>query len=713
MIRSGPGGRSCFCHRRITAVCYKFVVADMSPARTFDFPPMPTAPAVHKPSMDAPELFGAAMLLHQRGELPAAEKAYRAVLRLMPQHFDALYYLGSLLAIQKRYQEAAVQLRAAAVARPEQAQVQVDLAQALRGLGLNEEAGTHFDRAQALEPANRQYDLLACLQRATLYDEQGNNIQALACFLEAVEQHPESADAWAGLGTVQMHTVSAAAAEQSFRRALQIDPDRAVVIEKFGQVLQDLRQYEDAALVFERLMARWPERKLAPGRLLHCKMLIADWFALDKLQQRVETALAAGHLSTEPFGLQGYCASPRLLLKGAQAFSATLFPDRSFELPAPQIGRGPTIRVGYVAGEFRNQATSVLLTQVLEMHDKSRFEVHAFDNGWDDGSSLRKRIEAAVNVVPIRDIDNGQAAQAIRDHDIDILINLNGFFGRTRTPIFALRAAPVQVNYLGFPGTLGAPYIDYIIADPVVIPAEHRRFYSEKVVYLPDSYQPNDKGRPVEDGVTRADAGLPEQGFVFCCMNNVYKIVPAVFDIWMRLLLQVPGSVLLLLSDVPEAHANLRHEAAERGVNPARIIFGTPWANARHLARLRLCDLFLDTLPYNAHTTGSDALWAGLPVLTCLGQAFPGRVGASLLRAVGLPELVTASLAEYEALALRLATETGMLATLRKKLADKLPTCALYDTPRYTRHLEAAFERMVEQARASRRPTGITIAPLP
>ncbi len=674
---------------------------------------MSTIPVSQPPAIDLAELLGAAQLLHQNGKLPEAERAYRSVLRLSPQHFEALYCLGSLLATETRYQEAVAQLRAAALSRPGQAAVHVDLAQALRGLGLNEEAGAHFDRAQTLEPGNRQYDLLARLQRATLFDEQGNNEQALASFLDAVKHHPDSADAWAGLGMVQMHTVSPETAEQSFRRALQIEPDREVVIEKFGQVLQDLRQFEDAALVFERLMTRWPERQLTPGRLLHCKMLMADWFALDKLQQRVETLLDAGQLPTEPFGLQGYCASPELLFKAATAYSAQAFPDSSSMLPAPRIGRGAKIRIGYVAGEFRNQATSVLLTEVLERHDRERFEVHAFDNGWDDGSTLRKRIEAAVNVVPIKDIDNLTAAQAVRERGIDILVNLNGFFGRTRTPIFSLRAAPVQVNYLGFPGTIGAPYIDYIIADRVVIPPEHQRFYAEQVVYLPDSYQPNDSRRPALEPVTRADAGLPDDAFVFCCMNNVYKIMPAVFDVWMRLLLRVPGSVLLLLSDVPEAHANLRHEAAERGIDPARIVFGLPWSNQRHLGRLRVCDLFLDTLPYNAHTTGSDALWAGLPVLTCIGSAFPGRVGASLLRAVGLPELVTESLADYEALALRLATEPATLAALRQRLADQLPGCALYDTARYTRHLEAAFERMVEHARAGRRPTAISIDPLP
>lgn len=659
------------------------------------------------------ELIAGARGLHEAGRLPEAERAYRDALRREPAHFLALHGLGSLLAMQKRYTEAVPHFRAAIAALPGQPQAHVDLAQALRGLGLNEEAATHFDRAAALDPNDHHIQLLARLQRATLFEEQGNEEQALAGYEAAVQHHPDSADAWAGLGMIQLHIVGPEAAEESFRRALQIDPDRPLVIEKFGQVLQDQRLYEDAAIVFERLMQRWPGLPFVPGRLLHCKMLIADWLALGELQAEVEAGLAAGQLTAEPFGLQGYCASPALLLQGARLCASKAYPDSSAYLRRATIGRGPKIRIGYVAGEFRNQATAVLLTEVLERHDKSRFDVFAFDNGWDDGSEHRRRIDAATQIVPIRRLDNLQAAQAVRERGIDILVNLNGYFGRTRTHLFSLRPAPIQVNYLGFPGTIGAPYIDYIVADETVIPAADHRFYVEKVVTLPDSYQPNDSQRRVAEGVTRADAGLPEDAFVFCCLNNVYKIMPAAFDVWMRVLQRVPGSVLLLYSDIPEARANLRHEAQARGVDPARILFGLPWANERHLARLRLCDLFLDTWPYNAHTTGSDALWAGLPVLTCMGASFPSRVGASLLRAVGLPELVTFSPAEYEALAVRLATEPAVLAALRARLAANLPTAPLYDTPRYTRHLEAAYEQMVARARAGQPAAAITVGALP
>ncbi len=675
---------------------------------------MSTHPAPQATAKRTNELLAAAHGLQQAGQVVDAERAYRDALKLAPSHHLALHGLGSLLTMQKRYPEAVHSLRAAITAVPGQPHAHVELAQALRGLGLNEEAATHFDSAAQLSPGDRQIDLMARLHRATLFDEQGNNEQALACFEAAVRQHPDSADAWAGLGMVQLHFVGPEAAGQSFQRALQIDPDRPAVIEKFALVLQEQRLYEDAAIAFERLMQRWPDHPLTAGRLLHCKLLTADWLALDELQAHVESGLAAGALTSEPFGLQGYCASPALLMQGTQAYAATYFPDQSSQLRAARIGRGPKIRVGYLAGEFRNQATSVLLTEVLELHDRSRFEVFAFDNGWSDGSTLRRRIEAATSVVPIRSLDNLNAANAIRERGIDILVNLNGYFGHKRTHVFALRPAPIQVNYLGFPGTIGAPYIDYIIADPVVIPPSDQRFYAEKVVYLPDCYQPNDSQRRVADVPQgRAAAGLPADAFVFCCMNNVYKIMPAVFDVWMRLLQRVPGSVLLLYSDVPEAQVNLRYEARARGVDPARIVFGAPWGHERHLARLRMCDLFLDTWPYNAHTTGSDALWAGLPVLTCAGPSFPSRVGASLLRAVGLPELVTESFADYEALAYRLATEPALLANLRERLAANLPTAPLYDTPRYTRHLEAAYEQMVARARSGLPAHSISIDAMP
>ncbi len=616
---------------------------------------------------------------------------------------------------REQIEEAVRRLKAALAAHPGRAHTHLDLARALHQLGQDEEAATHFDRAAALRPGDAEFELPARMHLGMRLEAQGRNEDALAHFEAAVGQHPDAADAWAALGMLQWRVHGAATAMASFQRALQIDPTRPEVIEKFALTLQGHGSFEDAAIMFERLLQLQPERPLTPGRLMHCKMLAADWTALAQLQRRVEAGVSAGELTAEPFGLQGYCASPQTLLRAAQAYAAEHHPDRSAMLPRVLVGHGPKIRVGYVAGEFRKQATSLLLAEVLELHDSACFEVFAFDNGWSDGSELRQRIENAVaEVVPIRALGDMAAAAAIRARGIDILVNLNGYFGLARNNLFSLRPAPLQVNYLGFPGTMGAGFIDYLIADTVVLPPADQQFYTEQVVYLPGSYQPNDSQRRISSQtLRRSDVGLPEGGFVFCCMNNVYKITPQVFDIWMRLLQRVPGSVLWLYGRVAEARANLQHEAAARGVAAERLVFAPAFAPELHLARLRLADLFLDTWPYNAHTTGSDALWAGLPVLTCTGPTFPSRVGASLLHAMGLPELVVDSFAEYEALAYRLATEPALLAALRQRLAAKLPSAPLFNSRRYTRHLEAAYERMVERARAGQPAEAFAVAALP
>lgn len=601
----------------------------------------------------------------------------------------------------------------AALPRADTADQQEALAQRLRAAGDNAGAARAFARAIELAPERPQLRLLALLHEGTTQDAEGRVEEAQATFLRAVQEHPDSADAWAVLGTVQAHLAAPDVAEESLRRALQIDPHRPEVLERYARVLQDLRRHEDAALVFERLLKLEPDRPLTPGRLLHVKMLMADWTGYDRLRAHVEIGVARGLPTAEPFGLQGHCAAPEVLKAAAVQYAHRHHPPRPELLPQPPRGSaGPRVHVGYLAGEFRNQATAVLLTEVLERHDRSRFDITAFDVGWDDGSPLRRRIAACTPIVPLRGRSHLEVAQAVRAAGVDILVNLNGYFGLARTGVFSMRAAPVQVNYLGFPGTMGAPYMDYLLADRTVIPEADRGHYTEQVVYLPDSYQPNDAQRRVGDWPRqRADIGLPDDGFVFCCLNNVYKIVPEVYTVWMRVLQRVPDAVLLLYSADPVAQANLRDEAAARGVNPSRIRFGEPLANEHHLRRLQLCDLFLDTWPYNAHTTGSDALWSGLPLLTCTGRTFPSRVGASLLQAVGLPELVTADLTQYETRAVELAQDRPRLAALRERLAGLLKTAPLYDAPRYTRHLEAAYAQMAERARAGLPPQAFDVGP--
>jgi predicted O-linked N-acetylglucosamine transferase (SPINDLY family) len=367
-------------------------------------------------------------------------------------------------------------------------------------------------------------------------------------------------------------------------------------------------------------------------------------------------------------------------------------PDTPRHDPASRQGR-QKIRLGYLSGEFREQATAILMAGLYERHDRSRFEIIAVDNGSADRSAMAERLKRAFDDwIDIGELNDIQAAAKIRDAGIDILITLNGYFGKHRMGVFAHRPAPLQVNYLGFPGTLGAPYIDYIIADPVVIPAHEQRFYDEQVVTLPGCYQANDdRGRTIAAQPSRTEAGLPEHGFVFCNFNQSYKLTPDTFASWMRILNRVERSVLWLLEAVAPFAGNVARHAKAHGVSPGRILFAPDRSPDQHLARLGLADLFLDSLPYNAHTTGSDALWAGVPLLTRRGTAFPGRVAASLLYAAGLPELVTETVEDYEALAIKLATDPESFKALKSRLTRN---CPLFDTDLFRRSLEAAYGRM-------------------
>jgi predicted O-linked N-acetylglucosamine transferase (SPINDLY family) len=364
-----------------------------------------------------------------------------------------------------------------------------------------------------------------------------------------------------------------------------------------------------------------------------------------------------------------------------------------------------------LSADFHEHATAYLMAGVFENHDRSKFDITAISIGPNDNSPMRQRLERSFGeFIDARMLSDAEVATQIRAAEVDILVDLKGFTQDARTNILARRPAPIQVNYLGFPGTMGADYLDYVIADPVVVPLSQESSYSEKIVHLPNSYQANDCRRDVSEKMfTREECGIPSGHFVFCCFNNNYKITPAIFDRWMRILTKVPGSVLWLLEDSATAAANLKREAGVRGVNADRLIFAKRMPLRDHLARHRSADLFLDTLPYNAHTTASDALWAGLPVLTQLGETFAGRVAASLLNAVGLPELIARTPEEYEGTAVDLATHTEKLTALKRKLMENRLTTSLFDTRRFTGHIEAAYMAMHDRYRVGMVPDHIVV----
>ena len=685
-----------------------------------------------------------AIALHQRGRLEEAASRYAAILEAEPAHFAAMHLLGVVRHQQGRHLDSVDLISAALRIDPDDAAAHANLGLALRQLGRADEALASHDRALALKPGFAQ----AHNNRGNALRDLGRHAEALASYDRALALKPDYVNAMKNRGDTLLDLNRPADALASYDAALVLAPDdagmgndRGIALGELGRhgeavaafdgvlarnpdyaearanranALLDLKRYEDAAACFATLVERAPDYPFARGQLLHTRMLCCDWAGFEQLAAQVRDDVRAGRKSAEPFGWQGVSDSPADLRRCAETFAAAHFPPAATPLWRGEGYAHDRIRLGYLSGEFRQQATSILMAGLFEAHDRDRFELVAFDNGWDDGSAIRARLaEAFDEIVDIGRLSDGDAAALIRRREVDVLVNLNGYFGRGRQGVFARRPAPVQVNYLGFPGTLGVDYIDYLVADARVIPPGDEAFYSERIVRLPDCYQANDRRRPIADATpTRDEAGLPETGFVFCCFNNNYKIVPEVFALWMRLLSRVEGSVLWLFEDNPAAARNLRREAERRGVAPARLVFAPRLAPDAHLARHRLADLFVDTLPYNAHTTASDALWAGLPVLTCTGTAFAGRVAGSLLHAAGLPELVAGSLAEYEALALRLATTPSLLAGYRARLEAQRASCPLFDTDRFRRHIEAAYVEMAARQRRGEPPAGFDVAPI-
>ena len=442
-------------------------------------------------------------------------------------------------------------------------------------------------------------------------------------------------------------------------------------------------------------------------------MQLCDWAGLDADCAQLINGVKQGKANAPPFAFLAMPSSAEDQLRCASLWTAARNPPAAASVWRGERYQHDRIRVAYVSGDFRVHPGSFLMAGMFEHHDRSRFEITGVSFGIDDKSEIRRRVSSAFErFVEVSSSSDEQIARHIRELEIDIVIDRSGLTTHSRPRIFAARPAPIAVNYLGYPGSTGAPYIDYIIADRIVIPEHEQVHYSEKVVYMPHSYQVNDNKRLIAERLFERDAlGLPSNGFVFCCFNRNYKITPVVFDCWMRILKRVEGGVLWLIGDPSSEIAdNLRREASARGVDPKRLVFARYEPLADHLARHRAADLFLDTLPYNAHTTASDALWSGLPVLTCAGTTFAGRVGASLLHAIGLPELVTTSLDSYEQLAVHLATHPDELARIRKKLADNRLGAPLFDTAGFTRHIEAAYTAMYERHRMGLGPGSIAIS---
>ena len=654
--------------------------------------------------MSIKDLYGQASALHRSGRLAEAEQLYRQILASDPASFVAQHMLGVLAAQTGRADEALDRIGAALKVNPDDTRALVNYANVLCLKGRFAEAVASYDRALESRP-----DPDALRGRGHALQGAGRLAEALASYRRALVINPSDVQALYKQGVVLNEMGQPEEALSSYDRVLALEPEHVEALNNRGYIWWLNKQdYARAIADLERALALDPNLPYGKGAVLHLKMYAADWRDLEKDKAELVDSVRAGKRVARPFMFQALADNPQDLQACARIYAQDLHPPARSAPHHPPARAGGKIRLGYLSGEFRDQATAILMAGLYEHHDRARFEIIAIDNSSADHSAMSARLKRAFDQwIDIGTLTDAEAAAKIRSAGIDILVNLNGWFGKHRMGVFAQRPAPVQVNYLGFPGTLGAPTMDYIIADRRVIPEEEEGFYDEAVIILPGSYQVNDdRGREIAPVPLRKEAGLPEHGFVFCNFNQSYKLTPETFAGWMRILKRVDASVLWLLDAVTPFASNIRGHAQAHGVAPERILFAPDRPPAQHLARLSLADLFLDSLPYNAHTTASDALWAGVPLVTRRGNAFPGRVAASLLEAAGLPELATESQDGYETLAVNLATDPRALAAIKQRLTRNSP---LFDTDLFRRRIETAYEMMWQARLAGEKPKGFSV----
>ena len=613
-------------------------------------------------------------------------------LQLLPNSSRAWISRGDVLQRLARYEEAVASYRRALVIEPDSARAYSNCTPALLRLHQLGEALQFCRRAIEIKPglAEAHSNLGAVLRVQHHFEEAERALES------ALQHNGNCAEAWSNLADLRLAQSQPEEARQCCERALALQPSLAEVHYLHAGALSALRRFEEALGAYARVEELAPQRNNLPGMMLGTALAACQWREFTTRRAGILRQVTLGESASPPLILVNLCESPQLLLSCARTFSDEQYPPSTRRARSSSHKSADRIRIAYLSSDFHQHATAILMAGLFESHDRQRFECIGVSFGPDDGSPMRRRLEAAFDrFIDVRNCSDAEAAEQVRAAGVDIAVDLKGHTGDSRTGILACRPAPVQVQYLGYPGTMGFDPIDYVIADSIVLPPEQAAHYAEQVGWMPECYQVNDRRREIAPTTPdRAELGLPAEAFVFCCFNNNHKILPELFDVWMRILVRIPGSVLWLLEDNAAAADNLRREAGLRGVDRARLVFAARLAPAQHLARHRRADLFLDTLPYNAHTTGSDALWAGLPVLTCQGDAFAGRVGASLLQAAGLPELVAGSLGEYEALATALALDPQRLQQLRLRLERNRDTCPLFDTTRFSRHLESAYQVM-------------------
>jgi predicted O-linked N-acetylglucosamine transferase (SPINDLY family) len=675
-------------------------------------------------------------MLHQRaGRFSEAEKAYKRILKRAPDDFDCAYLLGMHYAQQGNLRAAIDLFRRAVKSRPDVADVQYNLAVALGMIGSHQEAAFFYERILQADPqhaaarnnyaatllhlglaedAVHQYDRLIARHpgAADAYNNRGMALQrarrleeALGDFDKAIALNSKIPEAHVNRGNVLSELRRPIDALSSYNSAIALRPDLAEAYSNIGNIEFQRGCYADAIAAFDRALTFNQNDSEARGMRLYAKLYLCDWGNFDEERARVLADIGSGS-QVYPFICLALTDSPDEQLRCARSFGNTRYPRSEQPLWDGVTYAHDRIRVAYLSADFREHATANLLVGILEHHDRSRFEVTGLSFGPDDDSTMALRMKnACERFIDVREKSDRQIAELVRQLETDIAVDAMGYTQGARTEIFARRPAPIQASYLGYLGTMGAEFIDYVIADATVAPFDQQKFFDERIVHLPGCFLAVDDRLEVAPTTpVRSELGLPATGFVFCSFNNSYKFTKTSFESWMRLLREVDDSILWLVESNSNMTANLRREAERCGIDGARLVFAPRLPLAAHLARQRAADLFLDTAPYNAGATAALALWAGVPLVTMMGGTFVARMAASMLRAIGVPELITTSCSDYEATALKIATEPELCASLKAKLRRARDTSILFDTARFTRQIEAAYSKMSQLQRQGEPP---------
>ena len=674
------------------------------------------------------------------GQLNDAAKSYLKGLTYNPKYIDLLNNLGVVFNELGQHDEAVKSFNRAIAIKPDYAEAYNNLGTALKDLGQLDDAINAYEKALTiytdstdsynnlgivLKKLGRLDDAILSYEKALAINpddaDTHNNLgialgalerldDAINSYEKALAINPNYAEAFNNLGIILMKLNRLDDAYKSNEKALALKSNFAEGYGVQGRILTELKKLDEALVSFNRVRDINPDLAYNLGTILNTKMNLCNWDNLESLLSELTNKINNNEKVIVPFDLLGLIDDPELQRKASEIYAHEEFPKTD---SLPNIGLYPKhnkIRIGYFSADFKLHPVATLTAELYERHDRSQFEIHAFSFGPDTKDEMNLRIKAGVDHFhDVREMSDKDVVILTRSFEIDIAIDLGGYTGDSRTGIFAMLTAPIQISYIGYLGTMGAKYYDYLVADQIMIPKENQKHYTEKIAYLP-SYQVNDsKDSPPDITFTRMDLGLPEEGFVFCCFNNTYKITPTTFDSWARILKVVKDSVLLIFADNKSAKANLTKEITLRGVDPKRLIFADSLPRPEYLARYRVADLFLDTSPYNAGTTASDALRMGLPVLTCIGKSYPSRMAASIITAINLPELITTSQKKYELLAIELATDPEKLKIIKAKLLNNLATAPLFDTPLFTRNLESAYSMMYDRYQKGLEPDHIYV----